>query len=164
MRPSWSKDGRWIYFSSNRSGDWQIWKAPAQGGGAVQITKVSGGHEPFESFDAKYVYYAKFGTSGIFNTPVEGGEETRVLDQAGESGWALTTEGICFFDLRNPASIALKFYNFATSKTTLLKQFPRDTRVDRDSTALSVSADGLWILYTQLDQSGSDLILVENYR
>lgn len=135
MRPSWSNDGRWIYFSSNRSGDWQIWKAPAQGGGAVQITKTSGGHEPFESPDAKYVYYAKFGTSGIFSTSVEGGEETRVLDQGGESAWALNTQGICFFDLRNPASITLKFYNFAARKTTLLKQFPRDTRVDRESTA-----------------------------
>jgi Tol biopolymer transport system component len=30
--------------------------------------------------------------------------------------------------------------------------------------ALSVSPDGRWILYTQVDQAGSDLILVDNFR
>ena len=30
--PSWSHDAKWIYFGSVRSGDWQVWKLPAQGG------------------------------------------------------------------------------------------------------------------------------------
>ena len=96
--------------------------------------------------------------------PVAGGEEAPVLDRGRSSIWALAGKGICFFDLSDPAGSALKFYNFATGKTTLLRQFSKDTRVDRDSTALSVSPDGRWILYTQIDQSGSNLMLVENYR
>ncbi len=27
--PTWSRDGRWIYFVSDRSGEWQVWKMPA---------------------------------------------------------------------------------------------------------------------------------------
>ena len=32
--PSWSRDGRWIYFGSNRTFAYEIWKAPAEGGRA----------------------------------------------------------------------------------------------------------------------------------
>jgi hypothetical protein len=67
-------------------------------------------------------------------------------------------------DLNHPAEFALKFYSFATGKATLLRQFPDDTRIETLSTALTVSPDGLWILYPQFDQAGSDLMLVEDFR
>ena len=164
MRPSWSRDGRWIYFGSDRSGDWQIWKQPAQGGAAIQVTKTKGGEEAFESADSKFVYYAKLDAPGVWRVAVAGGEETRVLDQGGQNGWALTGQGICFFDFTGPAGTTLKFYNFVTGKVALLREFSKGSQVERASTALTVSPDGRWILYTQLDQSSSDLMLVENYR
>ena len=122
-----------------------------------------GGEEAFESADGKFVYWAKLGVTGIWRVPVEGGEESQVLDVPTENLWMLTDQGIYFFDLKNPVEPALKFYSFTAGKTTLLRQFPKDTRVDEISTALSVSPDGRWILYTQLDQSGSNLMLVENF-
>jgi Tol biopolymer transport system component len=164
VRPSWSRDGRSIYYGSHRSGDWQIWKQPAQGGAAVQVTKTKGAREAFESLDGRFVYYAKLYAPGIWRVPVEGGEETRVLDRGGQGIWALTGQGICFLDFgRSAGAAALKFYNFATGKVTLLREFSKDTRVDADDTALTVSPDGRWILYTQFDQSGSNLMLVENF-
>jgi hypothetical protein len=87
-----------------------------------------------------------------------------VLDVPTENLWMLTDQGIYFFDLKNPTGPALKFYSFAAGKTTLLRQFSKDTTVDEISTALSVSPDGRWVLYTQLDQAGSNLMLVENFR
>ncbi len=57
VRPSWSRDGRWIYFGSSRSGDNQIWKIPEEGGQAVQTTK-NGGLGGFESPDGQWVLYA----------------------------------------------------------------------------------------------------------
>src|SRR5215813_10979450 len=45
--PSWSRDGRRIYFTSNRSGRLQIWKMPAGEGDAAQMTR-QGGFEPME--------------------------------------------------------------------------------------------------------------------
>jgi Tol biopolymer transport system component/DNA-binding winged helix-turn-helix (wHTH) protein len=162
VRPSWSHDGRWIYFGSNRSGDWQIWKEPAQGGAAMQVTKTKGAEEAFESIDGQFVYYAKMPT-GIWKVPVAGGEETRVLDQGESDLWALTGQGISFFDTGDSTGRALKFYSFSTGKVTFLRGFSKNTRAV-GGTTLTVSPDGRWILYTQLDQSSSNLMLVENFR
>jgi len=164
VRPSWSQDGRWIYFGSDRSGDWQIWKEPAQGGAAVQVTKTNGGQEAFESIEGKFVYYGSSDAPGVWKVPVAGGKETRVLDRGGQNGWALTGQGICFFDFSGSSGSTLKFYNFGTGKVALLREFSKGSQVERAATALTVSPDGRWILYTQLDQSSSDLMLVENYR
>ena len=30
-RPSWSRDGRWIYFASDRTGRFEVWRVPAAG-------------------------------------------------------------------------------------------------------------------------------------
>ncbi|MFL6464349.1 MAG: hypothetical protein ACJ73N_08105 [Bryobacteraceae bacterium] len=162
-RPSWSRDGRWIYFGSNRNGDWQVWKAPAQGGRAVKVTN-KGGEEAFESFDGNFVYYAKRGTAGIWAVPVEGGPETQVLNQGSESLWALTEQGIYFGEMSGSAVPVLKFYRFATHQVETFREFSKQTTFDSGSTAFSVSPDGQWIIYTQLDRSSSDLMLMENYR
>jgi Tol biopolymer transport system component/DNA-binding winged helix-turn-helix (wHTH) protein len=169
VRPSWSRDGRWIYFGSNRTGEWQIWRSSTQSQQVLQVTKSSGAREAFESFDGKFLYYAKLDLPGIWKIPVEGGEETRVIEQ-GEMGlWALTQQGICFFDLKAGPTLkfyspALKFYSFGAHQTSLLRRFSRDIVIDMDNNAISVSTDGRWILYTQLDQLGSNLMLVENFR
>ncbi len=36
----WSADGTQIYFLSDRSGSTQVWRAPAAGGGALQVTQL----------------------------------------------------------------------------------------------------------------------------
>jgi hypothetical protein len=137
---------------------------PAQGGEAVRLTKTKGGGEAFESFDGKFVYYSNPEEPGVWKVPVAGGDETRVLDWGGEGVWALTNQGICFFDFSSSMGAALKFYNFATGKATLLREFSKETHVDSGSTSLTVSPDGRWILYVQRDLSGSNLMLVENFR
>jgi eukaryotic-like serine/threonine-protein kinase len=163
VRPSWSRDGRWIYFGSDRSGNWQVWKAPAQGGTALQVTH-QGGREAFESFDGKFVHYTKLGSTGIWEVPVEGGEETQLLKYGRQGLWALTEQGIYFGEMSSSAAPVLKFYRFATHQVETFKEFSKETIFDPEATAFSVSPDGQWIIYTQLDQAGSDLMLMENYR
>ena len=167
--PSWSADGRWIYFGSNRSGEWQIWKAPAQGGDAVQVTKA-GGYEAFESPDGKLVFYSKAQAPGIWSAPVEGGQEALVLEKPGTDMWpgadiwAVAKDGIYFFDWKDALHPALQFHDFRNRRSTMVYEFPEGTNLhNTGGTPISVSADGRWIIYTQLDQAGSNLVLVENF-
>ncbi len=162
--PSWSHDGRWIYFASNRTGRQQVWKAPAEGGPAVQVTQ-NGGFAAFESPDGRFVYYAKFTEPGIWRVPVEGGEETLVLDllQPGFWGyWAVVEEGIYFLNAEAKPRPAIEFYRFATRRA--MRVFVPEKDPVYGAPGLALSPDGRWILYLQRDQTQSDIMLVENFR
>jgi Tol biopolymer transport system component len=162
--PSWSRDGHWIYFSSNRSGTRQVWKVPAEGGQAVQVTK-QGGYAAFESPDGQVLYYAKLESAGLWRMPVEGGEESLVLDQlqAGYWGaWAVADKGIYFINPEAKPRATIEFFSFATRRITRIAVLEREP-VNWFSN-LAISPDGRWILYTQLDQDGNDIMLVENFQ
>src|SRR5882757_3013326 len=48
--PSFSRDGKFVYFASDRTGDWQVWKVPVSGKGEIQVTR-RGGFAALESAD-----------------------------------------------------------------------------------------------------------------
>jgi Tol biopolymer transport system component/tRNA A-37 threonylcarbamoyl transferase component Bud32 len=162
--PSWSRDGKWIYFASNRTLSWQVWKAPVDGGPPVQVTR-NGGFAAFESEDG-YVYYAK-GRSvpGLWRVPLRGGEEEPVLERL-KSGywgyWGLCERGIVFAD-RESSQVppALYLYDPKTRRTSRLGNASRPFIVG--DSALTVLPDCSQVLYTQVDQRGSDIMLVDNY-
>jgi Tol biopolymer transport system component len=161
--PSWSRDGKWVYFASRRSGDWQVWKAPYEGGPAVQVTQ-HGGFAAFESADAKYVYYAKGrAEAGLYQVPAGGGEEKLVLDalKPGFWGyWALGATGIYFADATNDGTgLSLHFFSFRDGRVSQIATSDRPPIVG--DSAMALSPDGRALLYTQVDQSGSDIMLAD---
>jgi Tol biopolymer transport system component len=86
LNPNWSRDGQWIYFHSKHgNGPVQLWKVPFKGGSPVRVTK-NGGAYAIESDDGSFLYYSKF-ESGIWRMPLNGGDETRVLDQPAGLRW-----------------------------------------------------------------------------
>ena len=162
IRPSWSRDGRWVYFGSNRSGDWQIWKIPAEGGQSIQLTK-QGWREAIEPPDGIFVYYFRSDSGGqaIWRVSPEGGEEIRVLDQVLQGNWAILNHGIYFARPEVRSGTAIRFFSFATRQVTPVAVLEKS--LIQGPPALTVSPNGRWILYAQLDQSGSDVMLVENF-
>ena len=69
---TWSRDGRSIYFQSDRTGRAETWKIPADGGTAVQVTRGGGGYA-VESEDGRELYYSGSSVpeSGVCPSPVE---------------------------------------------------------------------------------------------
>ena len=166
--PSWSADGKWIYFASNRTGDWQVWRTPSEEGSTgrpVQVTR-QGGFAAFESSDGRWVYYAKGrDRAGLWKAPVEGGEETEIVPdlKAGYWGyWAVTENGIYFVDLKPKAGAAVELFSFVTQRVRQIARLDRDPPFG--DSGFSVSRNGRWVLYTQVDESGSDIMLVENFK
>jgi Tol biopolymer transport system component len=159
--PYWSRDNTMIYFAR---GDLktEIWKMPSRGGAAVQITR-NGGDVPKESPDGKFVYYSKGlpDPLSVWRIPVEGGEEMKLLDSVNPGTlWTVGPKGIYYFTSADDKGRSdLRLLEIATSKNRKLLTVERSV-----SYGLTVSPDGLTILYTQLDEAGSDLMLVENFR
>jgi hypothetical protein len=165
-RPSWSRDGQWIYFRSNRSGSRQIWKIPAQGGGAVQVTK-SGGFEAFESADGKTLFYVKSAMSpGLWSVPKGGGEEKVILDSVSHSYWGVADPGIYYIDFVEVsppgAPKLIKFFEPGTRRIQTVGAIHKP--VDRAVPGFGVSRDGRQFFWSQIDRVESDLMMIENFR
>jgi dipeptidyl aminopeptidase/acylaminoacyl peptidase len=163
--PSWSGDGRWVYFGSNRTGRFQVWKAPAEGGPATQVTR-SGGFAAFESPDGSRLYYAKYDDApGIWTVPVNGGEEEPVHDlpPIGYWGyWDIGRLGLYFVNPEAKPRPTIELLDLATRRVTRIAEMER--QLMPWTSGFSVARDERAILYSQLEQSNSDIMLVEGFR
>ena len=72
---TWSPDGRYIAYTSDRGGKFDIWVQQVSGGDPVQITKGPGHHwQPDWSPNGKYIAYrSEEGDGGIYVAPALGG-------------------------------------------------------------------------------------------
>ncbi|MGB7763327.1 MAG: hypothetical protein WBL61_26060 [Bryobacteraceae bacterium] len=159
MTPIWSRDGRSVYFASDRSGRVETWKMPATGGPAAQVTRAGGG-TAFESADAKYLYYFKSsahaGDSGpVFRMPVDGGPEVQILPQVAVwNDFGITAKGIYF----TPDERTIQRLDFSSGRTSTL------ATVDKSIGGLCVSPDEAFVVWGQLEQGEAELMLVEGFR
>jgi Tol biopolymer transport system component len=162
--PNWSADGKWIYFFSDRSRQKEIWKVPVGGGEAVRVSQIRGGDsgQAVESPDGKFLYYEKGWPDNyaFWRVPINGGEETLVVDSLHpEGGQVVANDGVYFISKPDEKGVSyIRFKDFATGSIRTI--VPIEGRVHW---GLSVSPDRHSFLYTQIDESGSDLMLVENF-
>jgi Tol biopolymer transport system component/DNA-binding winged helix-turn-helix (wHTH) protein len=181
--PSWSHDGRWLYFV-NAPADWSptVWRVAAAGGHAVQLTKAAS-LMPIESPDGRYVYFVR-NTEGKFRLwriRPDGSDGAMVdgMPPLGSSGpeWWPVQSGIYFYgnvagkqevdllDLRT--SRIRRIYTPGRPPEPGRSATSRDPQVavqcpDTWGGGLAVSLDGKWLLYSRIDETASDLMLVEN--
>jgi Tol biopolymer transport system component/DNA-binding winged helix-turn-helix (wHTH) protein len=162
VRPHWSRDGKWIYFSSGEPARMGVYRCPASGGEAVLLSKDADGLGPRESFDGKTVYFASHDEKSTLKRvalPPEPGTESELdgFPRLGGAGvWTLFPGGIYFVPADAPRS--LRYFDFAT------KQIRTIFEADKEfSSGLSVSPDGRWILYSLVDDVNSDIMIVDHF-
>jgi Tol biopolymer transport system component/DNA-binding winged helix-turn-helix (wHTH) protein len=104
--PTWSPDGHYIAYSSDRGGKLDIWVQQVSGGDAVQVTKGPGHNwQPDWSPDGKYIAYrSERGDGGIYIVPALGGAglERKIASFGHRPRWSPDSAQILFDALFTP--------------------------------------------------------------
>jgi len=163
--PSWSQDGRSIYFTSNRGEKvYQIWKQAIKdgtpAGSPSQVTR-DGGFGAGETVDGKLLLYTKRSGPGIWAIPPHGGAETRIWGGPGPdnwSNWAVTKSGIYFFapEIGQPPKI--EYLDFETKRLSQIGRLEKPSFY-----GLAVSPDGGTLLYSQWDRNEHQILVMEHF-
>jgi DNA-binding winged helix-turn-helix (wHTH) protein/Tol biopolymer transport system component len=156
--PSFSRNGKWIYFASERRNNWQVWKIHLHGGRAVQVTN-EGGFAALEAADG-FLYYTKSDwQTDIWRTRIPGGEEALVSDKVKPvtwSSWTVTKKGILFSSDVEGKRAQLSLYDPTTRELHVLLTLPSSPRW------MGATADGRRVAVN--NASESEITLVENLR
>ena len=162
-RPAWSHDGRWIYFSSDRTGRSEIWRMSADGGEPGQITR-NGGVVVVASSDGQHLFYKRSMNSGpIYDIHPDGTGDTVFVAETTFAVLPYTTTASGLWWLSSPIDgrsyWSLRMLRFADRK------FVEAAKLEFGSSLnVSVSPDEHYLLMTKGDTSGTDLLLVNNFR
>jgi Tol biopolymer transport system component len=159
--PYWSHDGKWIYFRGYEGTGRQLYRCPAGGGDATLLAASQDVRLPIESSDGKWLYFLSSDSNitmlaldRLDATPQQVPQMPKITQDA---KWTLMPNGIYFSPLDAPRSIC--FYDFASRQTRVI------FRADKDlEEGMSISPDGRYMLYSQIDQANSDIMLVNNFR
>lgn len=163
--PSWSRDGRFIYYGSNRTGRYEIWRVPVAGGPEEQVTR-EGGFLPFEGLDGRTLYYKRAQSdSPLLARPTAGGEERTIAQCVNFWAYAVGPQGVFYVDcgtVKDPAASRhhLRRWDAATGgdRDVAILDFGPD-----GITGLSASPDGASLLYS-LGTGRFDVMMIENFR
>ncbi|MBD8526956.1 winged helix-turn-helix domain-containing protein [Pseudomarimonas arenosa] len=170
--PAWSRDGRHIYFASDRSGSWQIWrvsreleyewvadygvkrlKAKLSDSDFQQIT-TRGGYSARESLDGQWLYFSKPHEHGLWRMPVTGGDEVLLIadfDADHRHHWEVHVDGIYYRpNTGNPSGI-YRFDLEQKSSSLIAEDVPNQGR------QFSLSADRSSLVFNRREGRGSQL-------
>jgi Tol biopolymer transport system component/DNA-binding winged helix-turn-helix (wHTH) protein len=163
--PSWSADGNSIYFASNRTGIYEVWKRSLGTKSVVQITH-HGGLFPSESPDRRFVYYNKPAIPsfdqegrGLWRMPVAGGPEELITWEPNRL-WQVRPEGIYFTDATRKTDPVLKLFTLPARTVTVVGHLGKEA-TSKGGHNLAISPDGRTALYVRVEAWNGELILVK---
>lgn len=166
VHPSWSHDGRTIYFSSDRSGDWELWRTPIDEGRPIQITH-HGGWESFETVDSRTLFFTKRNQPGLWRLSLAAGNSAdRNVLNFGENGrWALGRDAFYFMadSEEQPWKFELMRLRLRDQKLSRVLALPHRVCLPLEP-SVSVSYDGKLLAYAGQETPQSDIMLITKFR
>src|SRR5207302_28567 len=120
----------------------------------------NGGEIALESSDGKQIFYTKATEPGLWVLSLENGTESKIISNTvGFESFAIGKRGIYFEHGVEGSGFAISFMSFSDHVVRDLAII--NAPVDG---GLTISPDEHSIVYSQIDHSGYDLFLIENFK
>jgi Tol biopolymer transport system component/predicted Ser/Thr protein kinase len=106
-----SPDGRWVAYTSDESGSYQVYVRPFPGPGARTSISIEGGQEPRWSHDGRELFYRDAGKKQLMavdiqSNPVFRAGQPRALFELRTTSWDVAPDGKRFLVVKEPETAA----------------------------------------------------------
>lgn len=162
--PSWSADGRYVFFTRGYSGcgSGELWRRHLDSGEERRLAACAS--RPLAAADGRVYYYDKR-ARGIGSLPPSGGDPRLELSFEGSchplgSAWTVWQSSLVYVDCQD---LAIRILDLDTRETRELAR-PLEREQLFEYLSLDVSPDGQWVLFSRVDRVSSDLVLVEPFQ
>jgi len=158
--PVWSGDCRWLFAIDSNGG---LYRFPSSGGQAEQFAERAAS---FAAVVGEQVVFSRLVPEGLvlLTKAVNGGPEAPVanMPQLDFSDECVPTPAGIYFTDRSSRPISLNFYEFATRTSRKVMTLDHSP-VPGGGPGLAVSPDGHWLLYSQVDDERSEIMLAPGF-
>jgi hypothetical protein len=159
--PAWSHDGKWIYFVSDLATGHRIYRCSQEGGVAEQLGTGLEATRPEESADGEYLYAASrevnLQLEKLALKDMKSGVQAEAMPLVFQwTLWHLTQNGIYFVPKEAPRT--MRFFEFTTHKVKDVFTLDKDF-----ADGISISPDGRYMLYSQVDEVNADIMVMDKY-
>jgi len=160
--PTWSHDGRWIYFLQSQGSGGDTWRVAASGGTPERMTKGGSAFAALESLDGRnLVFKHTFAEGPLLAQPLAGGPERQLVPCVFASNFTIGAGGVYYGACGDGPARAIHLQETSGRDRvlgTILDPWGFE-RLNR----MEVSPDGKTIL-VQRQTHRNDLWAIENFR
>ncbi len=157
-----SRDGQWLYFSTNRTGRFELFRKRIDGGEAEQLT-TEGGIYGIESYDGSHLYFVReYFDVSLWRIHLATGREELVFDEmtlATGLSWDLAPNGI-YYELLEEDIYTIRYRDFESVQTTII--YEETGTADRYWIEVSPREDS--VLFSKQRVTESELYVLEDFR
>jgi Tol biopolymer transport system component len=160
---AWTADSTSVYFRSDRSGLWQIWKVPIQGGVAVQVT-YNVGLNAEESRDGNFLFYAN-DVPEVWRRSLRGSSPEQLMIRLPPGthwggNWRVGARGLYYIRSEPPGVEGIDFLPFGPAAGPPVRIVSLAAPVAHAVSVLAVAPDDSWLVWTQADYRNSDIMMI----
>jgi Tol biopolymer transport system component len=162
MAPHWSADGSFFYVVSRRTGQLQIWKTSLDGTLWTQLTR-NGGFDAAELPGNQQLLFSLPRAAGFWTLDFRSGDESVIPALTAVKSyryWTASPRGV-YYVSGGSQHAPINFYDFRTQGITRVAEI--NGSLFSGTPSLTVSPDGRYLAYAEVDSYNGSLVLVDNW-